>query len=105
MAPATRGEALATCDVAPESTATFKVHFLPRSDSQHYFQRLECVASFKSMRSFRLVSEDNFVPPWSLAVGAHGHTFAPGASRFIAQPLLSHPVLSFPVCHVGETGY
>jgi len=91
-------------DILPNSAASFSVSFRPKSDQHYYCQRLECVASFKSMRSFRLVNEDNMTPPWTLALAAHGHTFPPG-DQFIPKPLLSHRTLTFPACHAGDVAY
>ena len=47
-----------SCDVQPNSSATFKLQFRPQSDQQYYVQTLECHCSFKGMRTFRLVSDD-----------------------------------------------
>merc|ERR1740117_1121666 len=72
-----------SCDVMPNSSATFRVQFRPQSDQQYYCQRLECVAAFKSMRTFRLVSDDNFAAPWCLTLNGIGHTFPLEAEQFI----------------------
>lgn len=95
----------ATAELLPHSSATFRVQFRPRSDQQYFCQRLECVASFKSMRSFRLVTPDSMTPPWTLALTAHGHTFPAVGEQFASKPRLSHRTLTFPACHAGDTTY
>ena len=47
------------CDVPAHSSAVFRVQFRPTDDQTYYSQNLECFVSFKSMRTFRLVGEDN----------------------------------------------
>ena len=51
-------------DILPKSSATFKVQFRPNADGQYYAQTLEAFCSFKSMRTFRLVTEESFALPW-----------------------------------------
>ena len=94
-----------TCDVLPNTTASFKVQFRPQSDQQYYVQSLECFCSFKSMRTFRLVNEDNFALPWCLTLTASGDSFPVNAEQFIPRGLLSHRLLTFPAVHVGDAAY
>ena len=92
-------------DILPHSSASFKVQFRPPDEQKYYCQVLECYVAFKSMRSFRLVGEDNFCPPWCLPLTASGHTFPSGIEQFIAKPTLSHSTLQFPAVHAGDVGY
>lgn len=92
-------------DILPKSSATFKVQFRPNADGQYYAQTLEAFCSFKSMRTFRLVTEESFALPWCLSLSACGHTFAPGGEHFIPKSLLSHRRLTFPACHAGDAAY
>jgi len=95
----------ATADLQPHSTATFKLQFRPQSDQQYYVQTLECFCSFKSMRTFRLVSDDNFALPWCLTLTASGDSFPQGAEQFIPRGLLSHRLLTFPAVHTGDAAF
>ena len=95
----------AQCDVGPNSTAEFAVQFRPQSDQQYYVQSLECYCSFKSMRTFRLVTEDSFALPWCLSLTASGYTFAAGAEQFIPRGILSHSLLTFPAVHCGDASF
>ena len=95
----------AMCDVPPHSSAVFRVQFRPTADQTYYSQNLECFVAFKSMRTFRLVGEDNFALPWCLPLACAGHTFPSGVPHFIPKPALSHATLSFPAVHAGDVGY
>jgi hypothetical protein len=53
-----------TCDILPKSVMEFRVNFRPHLDNSFYGTQLECYVYFKSMRSFRLVNEDTFTPPF-----------------------------------------
>lgn len=57
------------------------------------------------MRTFRLVSDDNFALPWCLTLTASGHSFPPQAEQFIPRGVLSHRLLTFPAIHVGDSGF
>ena len=92
-------------DILPKSSATFKVQFRPNADGQYYAQTLEAFCSFKSMRTFRLVTEESFALPWCLSLSACGHTFVAGGEHFIPKSLLSHRRLTFPACHAGDAAY
>ena len=81
------------------------MQFRPNADGQYYAQTLEAFCSFKSMRTFRLVTEESFALPWCLSLSACGHTFAPGGEHFIPKSLLSHRRLTFPACHAGDAAY
>ena len=94
-----------SCEVPPMSQATFKLQFRPQSDQQYYVQNLECFCAFKSMRTFRLVSESNFALPWCLSLTATGDSFPQGAEQFIPRGILSHRLLTFPAVHVGDSSF
>ena len=94
-----------SCDLQPHATATFKLQFRPQSDQQYYVQNLECICAFKSMRTFRLVSDANFALPWCLTLTASGDSFAVGSEQFIPRGILSHRLLTFPAVHVGDASY
>ena len=57
------------------------------------------------MRTFRLVTDDNFALPWCLTLSCCGHTFPPGVEQFIPKAVLSHRQLTFPAIHIGDSGY
>ncbi len=67
----------------------------------------------QSNRSFRLVDEQAFVPPWCLPLRVFGHTF-PSTEQFLPKVGCNLPRLSggeqrfslyFPPCFVGECVY
>ena len=64
-----------SADLRPGQAQQFRVSFRPSKDNTYYSRQLECFAYVKSMRSFRLVTEENFTPPWTSTIWAHGHTF------------------------------
>jgi len=55
------------------SSATFRVAFRPSLDGQYFSQTIEVVACFKAHRSFRGVSHNAVLPPWTMPVQA-SHT-------------------------------
>ncbi|KAJ3087435.1 hypothetical protein HK102_011114 [Quaeritorhiza haematococci] len=74
-----------TQDILPLSTATFQVNFRPAADNVVYGVEMECFVYAKSMRNFRLVTEEIFTPCWCLKSGVVGNTFEPGADNFIPK--------------------
>lgn len=62
-------------DIKAMATATFRVAFRPPRDAVHYCQTLVLYAHIKSMRNFRLLTDAQVVPPWSVPVVATGNTF------------------------------
>jgi len=62
------------CDIPPKSVAEFRVHFRPLIENSFYGSQLECFVFFKSMRSFRLVNDDTFTPPWCLTPLVSGYS-------------------------------
>ena len=82
-------------DVRPGETQEFKVTFRPSMDNRYYTRQLECFAYVKTMRSFRQVTADNFVPPWTTTLRANGHTFRDARAMFDAF---------MPKCHFSCRG-
>ena len=95
-------------DIAPGRTGTFRIAFMPTQENFYYSQEIEAYAFFKSNRTFRLVHDDSFTPPWCMAIRAFGHTFALGAEQYMSRVSFSLPRpsrLNFPPCHVGDCVY
>jgi len=55
-------------DIRAHSSATFRVAFRPPLDGQYFSQTIEVVACFKAHRSFRGVSHNAVLPPWTMSV-------------------------------------
>ena len=55
-------------DIRAHSSATFRVAFRPPLDGQYFSQTIEVVACFKAHRSFRGVSHNAVLPPWTMPV-------------------------------------
>lgn len=94
-------------DIPPKSIVEFKVDFRPMIDNSFFGSHLECYVYYKSMRSFRLVNDATFSPPWCLTTQVAGNTFPPGEDTFLPKIEL-HNVsrhLEFPPCPVGESVY
>jgi hypothetical protein len=96
-----------SADLRPGQAQQFRVSFRPSRDNRYYSHQLECFAYVKSMRSFRLVTEENFTPPWTCAVWAHGHTFGAGAEAFMPKCTFSSrgSRLMFPPTVRGDCSY
>lgn len=62
-------------DISPRSFTEFKVNFRPMADNSFYGSQFECFVYFKSMRNFRLVTEETFTPPWCLTPTIAGYIF------------------------------
>lgn len=95
-------------DIAPGRTGEFRVAFMPTQDNFYYSQEIEAYAFFKSNRTFRLVNDASFTPPWCMPVRAFGHTFALGAEQYMSKVGFALPKpyrISFPPCHVGDCVY
>lgn len=72
-------------DVGPGGTASFRVHFQPPADNAYYCVTATAHVHLKSNRSFRLVKDAAFVPPWHLSVQLAGHTFRAGDEQFLPK--------------------
>lgn len=90
-----------TAEVGPRGQASFRVAFRPPKDGQYYSQTLHVCAFVKAMRNFRLVNDDQVVPPWSVPVTACGNTFARVNPEPSPNVSLSTTAVIFPPCHVG----
>lgn len=96
-----------TQDVLPKSVVEFQVNFQPDIDNSFFGVELECYAFFKTMRSFRLVNEETFTPPWCLTMHASGNTFPPGQDTFLPKIQVHNAThrLDFPGCRVHQEVY
>lgn len=101
-------------DIPPGGSATFIVsHTFSRDDDALYCPSgdatlsshfLECYVSFKQMRSFRLVSEDSFIPPHCFVVQC-GTDVGALARGTVEAPVTMDSVLNFPSCSEGQSVY
>eukprot|EP00741_Cyanophora_paradoxa_P021341 tig00021348_g20600.t1 len=94
-----------SADVKPSSTMAFRAVFQPRKEMQTFCGQVECYAYVKTMRNFRLVTDDAFVPPWCLAPVFAGHTFPPELEQFPPDCAFGQRVLRFPPVHVGDRAH
>jgi hypothetical protein len=95
------------CDIAPKTIAEFQVTFLPGIENAFYGKELECYVYYKSMRSFRLVNELTFTPPWCLTCHVLGNSFVAGGETFLPKIDFHHSArnLNFFGCAVGGSIY
>jgi cilia- and flagella-associated protein 65 len=94
-----------TADIPPKSIFEFKVYFRPTIDNEFYGKVLECYCYFKSMRTFRLVNEDTFTPPWCLTPKLGGNTFPTDHATFIPKIDWGKCKLTFSSCFVDRSQY
>mmetsp|Transcript_15768 Transcript_15768/g.37278 ORF Transcript_15768/g.37278 Transcript_15768/m.37278 type:complete len:1920 (+) Transcript_15768:72-5831(+) len=92
-------------DIAAHTTANFRVSFRPTMNNQYYCQVAEAIIFPKTQRNFRLVKDETFVPPFTVALRITGHTFGPGAEHFSARVSMSHSKVVFTQCAPRERGY
>eukprot|EP01029_Cantina_marsupialis_P014795 TRINITY_DN3241_c0_g1_i4.p1 TRINITY_DN3241_c0_g1~~TRINITY_DN3241_c0_g1_i4.p1 ORF type:complete len:1819 (-),score=545.80 TRINITY_DN3241_c0_g1_i4:87-5543(-) len=94
----------ASQDISPGHTESFQIIFYPTKDNFYYLQHLQLIANYKINRTFRLVNEESFTPPWTRHLIAKGHTFSSEVGHFL--PKISTSVtantVQFPACHLGE---
>ncbi|XP_070569847.1 cilia- and flagella-associated protein 65-like [Ptychodera flava] len=95
----------ATCDIPPLKTFSFQVAFKPGVPNQFFGAELECYASYKSMRDYRLVQDETFCPPWCLTLNTVGHTFQPGNETFLPRFTFDAQKLVFPAIDTNETTF
>ena len=57
------------------------------------------------MRSFRLVNDDTFTPPWCLTPLVSGNTIPIGEDTFIPKVTFGETRLDFPACQVHRSIY
>lgn len=92
-------------DIAAKGSGYVTVTFNPAAAGSYHAQELECFCAFKAMRSFRLVSEANFTPPWALVLSATGHSFGEGETGFVPRAAFSARSVTFPATLVGEAAH
>ncbi|KAK9812626.1 hypothetical protein WJX72_000839 [[Myrmecia] bisecta] len=92
-------------DIRPHGSVTFRLAFRPPKDGQYYNQLVDVVAFVKAMRNFRLVSEEDLCPPWTLPVLVVGNTFLHRNEEFETKAELSKSHVAFPPCRPHETVY
>ena len=105
-------------DISPNRSLAFTVYFRPKVDNCFYHAQLHAQVYHKCNRSFKLVKEETFVPPWSLLINIDGNTFPSGDACFIPKAAFkAHSVphaketrsnvqrLEFPPCYVGDVVY
>ena len=94
-----------TLDIPPLKSCSFRVSFKPSAPNQFYGAELECYASFKSMRDYRLTEDTTLTPPWCLTVTATGHTFMSNQETFLPRYHLDSPQVVFPAVNATESTY
>lgn len=87
-----------------------QIAFRPTQEDFYYGQELEAYAFYKQNRTFRLVDDETFTPPWLLAVRVHGHTFQ-NTGQFLPKIQASLPgsigeySLAMPPVLIGDSVY
>mmetsp|Transcript_9855 Transcript_9855/g.22507 ORF Transcript_9855/g.22507 Transcript_9855/m.22507 type:complete len:1836 (-) Transcript_9855:105-5612(-) len=92
-------------DVLPKSSTTFKVAFRPEYRNAYYAQAVEIFVFPKTQRNFRLVTDENFVPPHCVTPVCSGNTFPIGMEAFTPKLRVPSTRISFPACAVGDKAY
>jgi cilia- and flagella-associated protein 65 len=92
-------------DVLPHSSTQFKVAFRPVYGNAYYAQALEVFAYPKSQRNFRLVNDDNFVPPHCVTPVCSGNTFPASMEPFTPKLRVPTTRINFPACTVNDKAY
>lgn len=95
-------------EINPGATMTFDISFVPKQSSRNFLSELEAYVYFKNQRTFRLVNDYSFTPPWLLTVSCVGHTFASGqllakAKCYGGSVFMNK--LVFPCAFMGEAIY
>eukprot|EP01136_Pigoraptor_vietnamica_P041035 Opistho-1_new@13534 len=90
-------------EIGPGESCVFKVGFNPQLANQFYGIEIEGYAYFRSMRTFRLVNDATFTPPWCLTAKFTGHTFTGGVESFVPKVAIDASSVSFPECIAGDT--
>eukprot|EP00755_Sulcionema_specki_P030874 Sspe_Gene.18719::Locus_6766_Transcript_1_1_Confidence_1.000_Length_5890::g.18719::m.18719 len=95
----------ATQDVPPFGSAAFTIRVHPTAPgASYYMSTLECYVNFKTMRSFRLATDENITPPVCLHLPCLAHTFHT-ENHFPAKLSLSTTKVSFPAVHAGGRAF
>jgi len=95
----------AELDVPARGSASVSVTFDPSTSGSYFAQEIECFAYLKSTRTFRLVTEANFTPPWALILSATGHSFSEGAPGWVPRASFSQQRVTFPGTLVGDAAH
>eukprot|EP01063_Lacrimia_lanifica_P037920 TRINITY_DN7941_c0_g2_i1.p1 TRINITY_DN7941_c0_g2~~TRINITY_DN7941_c0_g2_i1.p1 ORF type:complete len:1926 (+),score=661.43 TRINITY_DN7941_c0_g2_i1:127-5904(+) len=91
----------ATYDIPPMASTTFQIYALPLDRTMHQ-ATLECYAFFKTMRSFRLATDESTIPPMCLTVGCRSQ----GDTRLNPPKAeLSTDRVEFPPIHQGDVAF
>jgi hypothetical protein len=90
-------------DIAAHKSTTFKVYFLPQHEQCYFNARAMAHVFVKTNRTFRLVNDEAFIPPWHVDVQLRGHTFPASSEQFLADvDMLVHQVADQD--HVPQSG-
>lgn len=92
-------------DVLPHSQTAFKVAFRPEYNNAYYAQSLEVFVYPKTQRNFRLVNDDNFVPPHCVRPVCSGNTFPANMESFTPKLRVPTTRINFPACPVSDKAY
>ncbi|ORX76894.1 hypothetical protein BCR32DRAFT_295949 [Anaeromyces robustus] len=94
-----------TATILPKGSYQFKVTFKPQMENKLYSTELECYCYYKSMRNFRIVSEQTLTPSWCLTPKIIGDTFSPDINNFLPNIEFSNKIINFPSCILKKTYY
>jgi hypothetical protein len=94
-----------TATILPKSSFQFKVNFKPNMENKFYSTELECYCYYKSMRNFRMVSEQTLTPSWCLTPKIMGNTFPPDINNFLPNIEFSNKIIHFPSIILNKTYY
>ena len=84
----------------------FEVSFVPPKSNFYFCEEAEAYVYFKTNRTFRLVNDAAFVPPWCVPVRLLGHSFEPTVEQFLPSVDINihggGQKIEFPPCHLGD---
>lgn len=105
-------------DISPNRTQRFTVIFRAPAANCFFHAELKAQVYHKCNRSFKLVKEHTFVPPWALHLSLDANTFPNGAACFIPKASfkahstghapksrLNLQNIEFPPCYIGDVVY
>ena len=92
-----------SADIAPNSTATFQVSLDPNAPPASFGCFLECFVTYKTMRSFRLVTDDSFIPSQCLLLQCTH--LAPYRENGPTPHVQLPTAVAFPPCEEGKSVY
>ncbi|ORX51756.1 hypothetical protein BCR36DRAFT_287578 [Piromyces finnis] len=91
--------------ILPKGSFQFKVTFKPNMENRFYSTELECYCYYKSMRNFRIVSEQTLTPSWCLTPKIMGNTFSPDINNYLPNIEFPNKIINFPSCIINKTYY